>query len=84
MAVIGDMFELGDFSAIEHEKIIELCKEYQIETYFIGTHFYPYDDGTHFYKSIQDFLPVYQELQLEDCMILVKGSRGVHLEGLFQ
>lgn len=84
MAVIGDMFELGDFSAIEHEKIIELCKEYQIETYFIGTHFYPYDDGTHFYKSTQDFLPVYQELQLEDCMILVKGSRGVHLEGLFQ
>lgn len=81
IAIIGDMYELGDFSVIEHEKIIELCKEYQIDTYFIGTHFFELqNDNTHFYQSTQDFISAFRNLHFEEAMILVKGSRGVHLE----
>lgn len=85
IAVIGDMFELGDFSVMEHEKVIELCKEYKIETYFIGTHFFDLkNDSTHFFQSTQDFIPTFKNLQLNETMILVKGSRGVHLEDIFK
>lgn len=85
MAIIGDMFELGDFSVIEHEKVIEMCKEYNIETYFIGTHFYELkNDSTHFFQSTQDFITTFKNLPLSDTMILVKGSRGVHLEEIFK
>lgn len=85
MAIIGDMFELGDFSVIEHEKVIEMCNEYNIETYFIGTHFYELkNNSTHFFQSTQDFTTIFKNLPLSDTMILVKGSRGVHLEEIFK
>jgi UDP-N-acetylmuramoyl-tripeptide--D-alanyl-D-alanine ligase len=84
IAILGDMFELGDFSVDEHEKIIALCKEYKIETYFIGAHFYQLKtDTNHFFESVEQFIPFYKTRTLENQTILVKGSRGVHLEKMF-
>ncbi len=85
VAILGDMFELGDFSMDEHEKMVNLCKEYQIETYFIGNQFYSFkNDPTHFYESVEQFKSVFQTFQWNQKTILVKGSRGVHLEKLFE
>jgi len=85
VAVLGDMFELGDFSSDEHEKIVNLCNECHLETYFIGNHFYSFkNDPTHFYESVEQFKSVFETLQWNQKTILVKGSRGVHLEKLFE
>lgn len=85
VAILGDMFELGDFSMDEHEKMINLCKEYQIETYFIGNQFYKFkNDSSYFYESVEQFKLVFETFQWKQKTILVKGSRGVHLEKLFE
>ncbi|MBP1672703.1 MAG: murF [Bacteroidetes bacterium] len=65
VAVLGDMFELGDFSSDEHEKIVNLCNEFHLETYFIGTHFsHLKNDTTHFFESVDKFKSVFEILTL--------------------
>ena len=40
VAIIGDMFELGEQSPEEHNHVIELVERYKIKSIFIGANFY--------------------------------------------
>jgi UDP-N-acetylmuramoyl-tripeptide--D-alanyl-D-alanine ligase len=84
IAVLGDMFELGNESLIEHKKIIELLQnETQIETYFVGHDFFANKlDATnlHFFETYDEFAKVFKEIGMTSKTILIKGSRGMALE----
>ncbi|WP_394760250.1 UDP-N-acetylmuramoyl-tripeptide--D-alanyl-D-alanine ligase [Flavobacterium sp.] len=84
IAVLGDMFELGNESLIEHKKIIELLQnETQIETYFVGHDFFANKlDATnlHFFETYDEFAKVFKEKKITSKTILIKGSRGMALE----
>lgn len=84
VAILGDMFELGEESLREHKNIVGLLKnESNVKTYFIGNHFYANKidkEFLFFYETFDFFAEKFKEEKLENKMILIKGSRGMALE----
>ncbi len=82
--VIGDMFELGDSSAEEHEKILNLATELNLTGIAIGKHFSAFKNTSNYTlfdtkEKALDWLSVHP---IEHKTILLKGSRGMKLEDL--
>lgn len=84
VVIIGDMFELGKDSLIEHKEIIRsLVNQDALSCYFIGNDFYSNKvdkKDFHFFKKFEDFSSLINELKFENKLILIKGSRGMALE----
>ncbi|WP_196885120.1 UDP-N-acetylmuramoyl-tripeptide--D-alanyl-D-alanine ligase [Aureivirga sp. CE67] len=83
---LGDMFEVGETSAEEHEEILKQISEYNFEKIFLlGKHFsgtklsseniFKYEDFDSFKTKNRELLST-----LENKLILIKGSRGMALE----
>ncbi|MGY6744799.1 MAG: UDP-N-acetylmuramoyl-tripeptide--D-alanyl-D-alanine ligase [Cecembia sp.] len=87
MVILGDMYELGDATEAEHAKLGELVGKYNFEKIcFTGKHIQSalakapiralyFPDPFSFRNWLQDS-------KFEDHLILIKGSRGMKLEGL--
>jgi UDP-N-acetylmuramoyl-tripeptide--D-alanyl-D-alanine ligase len=85
IAILGDMFELGDESAAQHQRIIDLASKNEIETLlFIGQHFYEAkgDYKAHFFVNPTAAAEFIKTQQWKQSLILLKGSRGMALEQL--
>lgn len=85
MAIIGDMFELGDESAKEHAEIIRLLDESDFETVLlVGPKFGSIIIPQHFmaFASPAEAKIWLKGNPIKGHTILVKGSRGIHLEEL--
>jgi UDP-N-acetylmuramoyl-tripeptide--D-alanyl-D-alanine ligase len=84
VVIIGDMFELGSESDIEHQNIIKfLEKENHLICYFIGNHFYKnkiQKENFTFFNDFETFKNNLEKKQFKDNTILIKGSRGIALE----
>lgn len=85
--LLGDMFELGDASAEEHEKIIHLIQEYGFKNVIlVGKEFFKLR-STNPYLNFMDLKDAENHLikhPIKNAQILVKGSRGVQLEKLLK
>ncbi|MEW7292238.1 UDP-N-acetylmuramoyl-tripeptide--D-alanyl-D-alanine ligase [Aquimarina sp. 2304DJ70-9] len=83
IAFLGDMFELGNDAAIEHQKITDrICNTQVQEIYLIGTIFFGTncnDSRVQKYESF-DKLVNNWNLKNKKGTILIKGSRGMKLE----
>ncbi len=83
-AILGDMFELGNTTEIEHQKIAELALELHIDTiYLIGENFYKTtinDAKVKRYKTFEDFKNIFATINPKNTTILIKASRGMALE----
>lgn len=88
VAILGDMFELGEKSIFHHEELSKIINSKSVdEVYTIGKmmkHLSKKLSGKafvtkHFEKreSLEKFL---QKLELNDSAILIKGSRGMQME----
>ena len=85
VAILGDMFELGEESTIQHERIIALATENEIDTLlFVGHHFYNAKGnfGANFFATPAEAAEFIQMQNWKDSLILLKGSRGMALEQL--
>lgn len=84
VAILGDMFEMGDQSEVEHKKVIEKAKSLKVDKLiFVGKAFYALkDEGASFFESTDDLKKDLEENPLEDFMILLKASRGMAFEKL--
>lgn len=83
---IGDMFELGDTSKEEHQNIVDYIESMTLKSCSIlGKHFKNTSHSNKI-KSYVDFkaLEIDSINQLEDCIILIKGSRGMALERILE
>ena len=84
--VLGDMFELGENSAIEHEKIIDITEDLNIDRcIFIGEEFYKSKQDSAkniFFKTKEDFYELGDIIGEEN--ILIKGSRGMQMEDVLK
>jgi UDP-N-acetylmuramoyl-tripeptide--D-alanyl-D-alanine ligase len=78
--IIGDMFELGEYSEIEHRKIIELTKELNLQGIFIGRHFQSV--GATELTNAQQAMEYLRLNEVTAKIVLLKGSRGMRLEQL--
>ena len=83
IAILGDMFELGKESLIEHAKVIQLLENTQIETYFVGKDFFKSKiekENLHFFDTYENFEKNFKTVNPKNQKILIKGSRGMALE----
>ena len=81
--ILGDMLELGDASAEEHQKITDFIEEQAFsDVYLVGPQFKNTIDRSQKKKFEQvELLSIYLKTQpIENKLILIKGSRGIHLE----
>ncbi|MFA5328974.1 MAG: UDP-N-acetylmuramoyl-tripeptide--D-alanyl-D-alanine ligase [Prolixibacteraceae bacterium] len=85
--ILGDMLELGDASGEEHQKIVSYIEEQKFEAIFlVGTQFKSTSDRTKKQKFDHvELLSNYLKTQpIENKLILIKGSRGIHLEKILE
>ena len=80
MCILGDMFELGDYSYTSHKEIVTLVKELKIKTYFVGQEFKKVLKES--FNSRNEFKIALSKKSISEKTILIKGSRGVKLEKL--
>lgn len=82
--VIGDMYELGEESLLEHQLIVEsLDKTGSFDCHFVGKYFFANavkNDFLHFHPTFEDFAKYLSTRSIEHKTILIKGSRGMALE----
>jgi UDP-N-acetylmuramoyl-tripeptide--D-alanyl-D-alanine ligase len=88
IAILGDMFELGDASNNEHKNIIEKAIEANIEKiYFVGERFYEnqiLNQKVEYFKNLESLKARFDFSDYTNSTILIKGSRGMALERLLQ
>lgn len=87
MVILGDMFELGDHTEPEHGKLGEWVSQYQFDKIcFTGKHVQTAlataPISALYFPDPFSFRNWLQDSKLEDYLILIKGSRGMKLEGL--
>lgn len=85
VAIIGDMFELGDESEKLHQEIAALTEKSGLDqVLLIGKHFYTLKDSYkgYFFNTPKDAQEWLKSNPVRDSLVLLKGSRGMALEQL--
>lgn len=88
IVILGDMLELGEFAVEEHQKIADFLEKQQLEAVFlVGPCFCAVQSGTKTkkFESIEllsNYL--FQQKQMKNKLILIKGSRGIRLEKVLE
>lgn len=82
--ILGDMFELGQESAVEHKSIVtSLLNQNKVACHFVGAAFFANKiskDNFSFYENFESFSAYLKETKIDNSTILIKGSRGMALE----
>ncbi len=90
--VLGDMFEMGEESAAEHEAVIKKALETDVdERIFIGHDFagsrkseVGSQKSAVFYSTVEDAIAGLKTNPIKNSTVLIKGSRGMALERLVE
>lgn len=84
IAILGDMFELGEESHEEHKQIVDsLSNQKDIICHFVGADFFANstkNEKFYFHSTFDDLVNHIEERPIENSTILIKGSRGMALE----
>ncbi len=86
MVILGDMFELGDQSLHFHQQVVDLLSTANIEkVILVGKHYgaTKMPPGFLHFETTSEAAEWFSHQRFSGYDILVKGSRGVHLEVLF-
>ncbi len=79
--IIGDMFELGETAAEEHQVIADLVQELGFESaYLVGENFFGTQTPLSKYRTFEDLKAHLSSHPLSKGTLLIKGSRGMALE----
>jgi len=86
VAILGEMFELGEYSSAEHEKIADLAASLNLKhLIFVGKEFEPFKSKcTHYFPDNIETKAWFDLQDFSDTTILIKGSRGVALEKILE
>ena len=83
MAILGDMRELGDVSAEEHQKTVDyLQHDAFCEVWLVGEEFGQTQCPFRKFKTVEEVEAELARHCPEDHYILIKGSNGIHLAQL--
>jgi len=78
---LGDMFELGESAADEHQAIADYAKKLNFtKAILVGENFYEVTTAFKKYKNFKDLAAYLSKTALQKSAILIKGSRGMALE----
>lgn len=79
--ILGDMLELGEQSAIEHQNIIDLLQQNQLNNVLlVGPEFKKAHHNFLCFDDVNHLINYLHEKPIKGHYILIKGSRGIKLE----
>lgn len=79
--VLGDMRELGHFSAEEHQSLADFIGQYTwSKVFLVGSEFMGVNTPFYKFQNTADLISCLKENTISDSCILVKGSRAMALE----
>lgn len=88
IAILGDMFELGDEAKQEHQNIADLASQLNIDAIIlVGENFYNTKNTNPKIKQYHSFEALksnFNSLSVTDVTLLIKGSRGMALERILE
>ncbi|NRA91212.1 MAG: UDP-N-acetylmuramoyl-tripeptide--D-alanyl-D-alanine ligase [Psychroserpens sp.] len=88
IAILGDMFELGETSASEHQSISEYAQKIGFnEIFLVGEHFYTTEsDNTKViqFRNFEELANHITSNPISESSLLIKGSRGMALERILE
>ena len=88
IAILGDMFELGEAAEKEHQAIADIAYSLGLKSLIlVGENFYNVPnkrDDIVYFNSFEDLKNNFDTLNLESNLILIKGSRGMALERVLE
>jgi UDP-N-acetylmuramoyl-tripeptide--D-alanyl-D-alanine ligase len=84
LVLLGDMFELGDYSRQEHEKVVELLRQLKVNNaILVGLEFMSIANGGFMcFKTTAECFEYLKNNKVEHNTILIKGSRSMKMESL--
>ena len=84
VVILGDMFELGDDSYEEHDKVVAAaCSLGVSRTIFVGQAFYQHRrPDAEFYETTATAAEALRTQPIQNAMVLLKASRGMAFEQL--
>lgn len=80
---LGDMFELGEDAAEEHQSIVKYIEQnFDEQVHIVGENFYKTQcsGNTKKYKNFESLKSELGSMKITNSAILIKGSRGMALE----
>lgn len=84
VAILGDMFELGNDSSKEHQSIVSYVETLDMDnTYLVGENFFVSKTNLKHikqFKSFETFKVFFEKHKPLNSHLLIKGSRGMALE----
>ena len=87
IVILGDMLELGEESALEHQLIVDmLIQENLKEVILIGENFCETKTPISFFKynTVEELKGNLHQFDFENKLVLIKGSRGIRLEKVIE
>lgn len=86
VVILGDMFELGESSISEHQKLVDNIEQFSFHHIFlIGTRFYATQRKTAIsFNTFEDFKNHFKKSDFQNQTVLIKGSRGMALERVLE
>lgn len=83
LAILGQMLELGEGSAKEHQEVINRVNALELEAIFVGRGYKNCDlNGHSYFDSTDELIRYLEDKPISNRLILVKGSRLVALENI--
>ena len=80
MAILGDMLELGEMSAEEHQRIADILGECQFDdVWLVGNNFANTQSSFRKFHDVEEVKAALREKQPENYYILIKGSNSTRL-----
>lgn len=86
VCLLGDMFELGEESSIEHKHLVRQVRTSKFDrAIFVGSEFFKHRSffpEAEFYEKTQELKAVLKGEHIKDSLVLLKASRGMAFENL--
>lgn len=80
MAILGDMRELGEVSAEEHQKTVDQLEQIGFdEVWLVGEEFCKTNTKLRTFHNVEEVKVAIAEQEIKDKYILIKGSNGIKL-----
>src|SRR5699024_5272362 len=82
VAILGDMFEVGETALEEHQNIVNMLEQSNIDKAFVcgDTFAETHTQSVLAFKTYEELKRAVSKEKLRSALILIKGSRGMALE----
>lgn len=82
LVILGDMLELGDISEVEHQKVVSFLEKENLNAILVGKEFSKVTGRYSTHSNVAEVIANENLADKKDLLVLLKGSRGLKLEGL--